>query len=71
MNILLTLNRNYLSVALVMLFSLIANNKDVDLRAVQKMLGHASIATTEIYTHVANERLVEIVKSKHPLHNSQ
>ena len=32
MNILLTLNRNYLSVALVMLFSLIANNKDVDLR---------------------------------------
>ena len=46
-------------------------NKDVDLRAVQKMLGHASIATTEIYTHVANERLVEIVKSKHPLHNSQ
>lgn len=46
-------------------------NKDVDLRAVQKMLGHASIATTEIYTHVANERLIEIVKSKHPLHNSQ
>ena len=46
-------------------------NKDVDLRAVQKMLGHASIATTEIYTHVANERLIEIIKSKPPLHNSQ
>lgn len=44
-------------------------NKNVDLRSVQKMLGHASIATTEIYTHVANERLVEIIKSKHPLHN--
>ena len=38
-----------------------------DLRAVQQMLGHASIATTEIYTHVSNPSLRQLVEQKHPL----
>lgn len=38
-----------------------------DLRALQAMLGHADIATTEIYTHVDAARLVELVNTRHPL----
>ena len=38
-----------------------------DLRALQSMLGHADIATTEIYTHVDARRLVELVNARHPL----
>jgi integrase/recombinase XerD len=38
-----------------------------DLRVVQKLLGHADIATTQIYTHVAGDRLREVVETKHPL----
>jgi len=33
------------------------------------MLGHADIATTEIYTHVDSARLVELVNSRHPLND--
>lgn len=38
-----------------------------DLRALQSMLGHADIATTEIYTHVDRQRLVTLVNERHPL----
>ncbi len=38
-----------------------------DLRAIQTLLGHADIATTQIYTHIAQDRLREVVETKHPL----
>ncbi|MDH3666946.1 MAG: site-specific tyrosine recombinase XerD [Paracoccaceae bacterium] len=47
---------------------LLANG--ADLRAIQQLLGHADVSTTEIYTHVLDARLKALVLEKHPLANA-
>lgn len=40
--------------------------EDVDIRCIQKILGHSSITTTQIYTHVTSSKQREIIRTKHP-----
>ena len=42
------------------------HNENVDIRYIQQFLGHSSIATTQIYTHISTSKTREILESKHP-----
>lgn len=46
-------------------------NREVDLRSLQKMLGHENISTTEIYTHILSDELRDDVQKRHPLAQRQ
>ena len=47
-------------------FATLLLEQDVDIRYIQRMLGHSSISTTEIYTHVSNSKQKDILVHKHP-----
>lgn len=47
-------------------FATLLLEQDVDIRYIQQMLGHSSISTTEIYTHVSNAKQKDILVHKHP-----
>ena len=47
-------------------FATLLLEEDVDIRYIQRMLGHSSITTTQIYTHVTSAKQKEILKTKHP-----
>lgn len=47
-------------------FATLLLEQDVDIRYIQRMLGHSSISTTEIYTHVSNAKQKDILVHRHP-----
>ena len=47
-------------------FATLLLEQDVDIRYIQRMLGHSSISTTEIYTHVSSRKQKDILVNKHP-----
>lgn len=52
-------------------FATFLMEEDVNIRYIQKMLGHASITTTQIYTYVATEKEREILRTRHPRNKMQ
>ena len=47
-------------------FATLLLEEDVDIRYIQRLLGHSSIVTTQIYTHVAGKKQRDILSAKHP-----
>ncbi len=47
-------------------FAIMLLEEDVDIRYIQHLLGHSSIVTTQIYTHVAGKKQRDILSEKHP-----
>ena len=47
-------------------FATLLLEQDVDIKYIQNLLGHSSIVTTQIYTHVSSEKQAEILQNKHP-----